>query len=99
MYLQNFEKKDISSKCFLQWYLLVPFYQKTPREGVIKYLLIPTFRITGNKQKRRISLDIQMSGVLTLYNIAVEDERNVVYKSGGREQERGGSLVYLPNTE
>ena len=40
-----------------------------------------------------------MSGVLTLYNIAVEDERNVVYKSGGREQERGGSLVYLPNTE
>ena len=40
-----------------------------------------------------------MSGVLTLYNIAVEDERNVVYKSGGRKQERGGSLVYLPNTE
>ena len=32
------------------------------------------------------------------YNIAVEDERNVVYKSGGREQERGGRLVYLPNT-
>ena len=32
------------------------------------------------------------------YNIAVEDERNVVYKSGGREQERGGRLVYLPNS-
>lgn len=36
--------------------------------------------------------------VLLLQCIAVEDERNVVYKSGGREQERGGRLVYLPNS-